>query len=87
MLWPDETDSFTPEPNKYNNIWFARDLKLMSYELMTEPVLVVVSESSLDTGSILQPVGVNIANDHFSECRICILLQGGYPLSLVLFIA
>ena len=65
LLWPDETDSFTPAPNKYDNIWFARDLKLMSYELMTEPVLVVVSESSLETGSILQPVGVNIANDHF----------------------
>ena len=65
LLWPNETDSFTPQPDRYDNIWFARDVKLMSDELWTEPVLIVATESSIESKTIMQPVGVNIANDHF----------------------
>lgn len=64
--WPDETDSFTPEPERNRNIWFARDVAQMARELGTEPVLVVARsvEPALE-GVVQDPVGItNIPNDH-----------------------
>lgn len=63
LLWPDEADGFTPEPNLPRNIWFARDLDAMAAALDAEPVLVVARASSLE-GAWPAPVTVNIANDH-----------------------
>ena len=66
LLWPDEHDRFfTPEPE--GSLWFARDLAAMAGELKTEPVLVVVRESSFDAPNIHRwPVdGADVPNDHF----------------------
>lgn len=41
LLWPNETDGYTPEPDMGRNIWFARDVDKMAAVLGTEPVLVV----------------------------------------------
>ena len=41
VFWPNETDWFTPEMDQTRNIWFARDLDLMSAALQTEPVMIV----------------------------------------------
>ena len=41
ILWPDETDSFTPPPDRVRNIWFARDLPKMAKALETREILVV----------------------------------------------
>jgi surfeit locus 1 family protein len=64
LLWPDETDGFTSPPDRAKNIWFARDVALMSQALETEPILVVVAASDDPTGPTPLPVGVNIRNDH-----------------------
>lgn len=66
LHWPDETDSFTPEPERDRNIWFARDVELMSRELDTEPVLVVARSSKPALTGVTQvPIGItNIPNDH-----------------------
>ena len=63
LHWPDETDSFTPDPNLERNIWFARDVAAMARALDTEPVLVVVRDTSLP-GARALPVSVDIPNDH-----------------------
>jgi surfeit locus 1 family protein len=64
LLWPQETDSFTSEPDRAKNIWFARDVPLMSQELETQPVM-LVTEASDDPGQpVPLPVSVNIPNDH-----------------------
>ena len=63
LLWPDETDSFTPDPNLDRNIWFARDVEPMAAALGTEPVLVVARDMSLG-GTSLQPVTVDMPNRH-----------------------
>ena len=66
LHWPDEVDSFIPEPDPARNIWFARDLPAMAAALNTEPLLVVVREGALPDPKIM-PLPVSSArlpNDH-----------------------
>ena len=67
LHWPDEIDSYTPEPDLKAGIWFARDIAKMAEHLNTEPVLVVLRETS-QTDNGLTPLPVDssgIPNDHF----------------------
>lgn len=64
LLWPDETDSFTPPPDEGAGIWFARDLPAMAAALGTEPVLVVLSTPMTGDWPRPVPVTVNLPNDH-----------------------
>lgn len=64
LLWPDETDGFTSEPDRDANIWFARDVDLMAQALGTEPLMIVTAASDDAEGPMPLPVGVNIPNDH-----------------------
>ena len=64
LFWPNETDGFTPEANLSKNIWFARDIELMSVMLKTEPIMVVITKSSLDHGAKMQSLDVNLPNNH-----------------------
>ncbi len=64
LHWPDETDSFTPQPDAARGIWFARDVPSMAAALATEPVLIVARS---DTGDGIAPVPVDttgIPNNH-----------------------
>ena len=53
LYWPDETDGFTPAPDRAANIWFARDLGPMAEALGTEPLLVVAESHSGSPGESL----------------------------------
>ncbi len=64
LIWPDETDGFTPDPDVVNNMWFARDVELMSRTLDTTPIMVVAIASDPQLAPRPWPVGVNIPNDH-----------------------
>jgi len=66
LLWPNETDGFTPDTNMEKNIWFARDANKMAQHFGTESFLIVarVIEQG-DYGALPQPIGLNIPNDHF----------------------
>ena len=66
LLWPNEIDSFTPDPNIEKNIWFGRDLMRMSEYLDTDPILMVARKTSPPSEILPQRVGVNIANNHLS---------------------
>ncbi len=85
LLWPDETDGFTPPPDTGRNIWFARDVAAMATALGTEPVLVVVRTVDPAPGLItpLPVTTVGIANDHlqyaitwFSLCFVWLGMTG-----------
>ena len=66
LHWPDETDGWTPEPDREKNVWFARDVPLMAEALGTEPLLVVASRVEPDLGTIPMPVDSSaIPNDHW----------------------
>lgn len=46
LHWPDEVDSYTPDPDPVADLWFARDVPRMAAILGTEPVLVIARDSS-----------------------------------------
>ncbi|MCV2871871.1 SURF1 family protein [Defluviimonas sp. WL0050] len=66
LLWPDDSDSFTPPPDQKTGLWFARDVAAMSESVKTLPVLVVVrTEEGDDQGIVPVPVDTSaIPNDH-----------------------
>lgn len=66
LLWPNETDSYTPPPDAKSGLWFARDVDAMATALGTEPVMVVLAAASGDAQGI-DPTPVDtsaIINDH-----------------------
>ena len=66
LHWPDEVDNFTPEPDLENNIWFARDVERVASALQTEPILIILKESTLKDQNI-KPMPIDtthIPNDH-----------------------
>ncbi|MDO6520158.1 SURF1 family protein [Shimia thalassica] len=66
LHWPEEIDSFTPENDITGNIWFARDVPAMAAALDTEPVLVILRETS-ENDTTVTPLPVDssgIPNDH-----------------------
>jgi len=66
LHWPDETDSFTPEPDAATGMWFVRDAVGMAEALNTEPVMVIARNVVPPTDK-LEPLPVTtegIPNDH-----------------------
>lgn len=66
--WPQEVDSYTPEPDEARDIWFARDVDRMAEKLGTEPALLVLRSAS-PASSEITPLPVSragIPNDHLS---------------------
>lgn len=66
VYWPDRIDSFTPEPEPANNLWFVRDVPALAEHLGTEPILVVARElSQPDPGVTPLPIDTSgVPNDH-----------------------
>lgn len=66
LQWPQETDSFTPDPDLTNNIWFARDVIALSQALGTRAIMIVAREVTGDDPAVAPfPVDTSrIPNDH-----------------------
>ena len=70
MLWPEEVDSFTPDPNFEKNIWFARDAGKLAQAFgiaQPDPYIIVVRQV-VQGGYHTEPVaiGVDVPNDHLN---------------------
>lgn len=66
LHWPQEMDSFTPEPELSKKLWFARDVEAMANVLGTEQVLIVArSVDPAIAGVTLMPIDTaSVANSH-----------------------
>ncbi len=64
IFFPNETDSFTPEPNFNKNIWFSRDLEEISSYLSTLPIMVILSSKINEESLIITPLTPNFVNNH-----------------------
>ncbi|MEM6408336.1 MAG: SURF1 family protein [Pseudomonadota bacterium] len=76
LHWPEEIDSFTPEPDIASNIWFARDVPEMARQLGAEPLLIVARSETPRTPGV-SPVPVTptgIPNDHLQYAITWFLL-------------
>jgi surfeit locus 1 family protein len=66
LIWPDDVNSSTPEPDLANNFWFGRDVVAMAEVLDTEPVM-VVARTTPDPRLTALPIGtIGIKNDHLN---------------------
>ncbi|MGB8623540.1 MAG: SURF1 family protein [Paracoccaceae bacterium] len=76
LHWPDETDSFTPDPEIDKNLWFARDVSAMADQMGTEPVLIVARriDPPSDTISPLPVDTSGIPNNHLQYAITWFLL-------------
>lgn len=74
LVWPQETDSFTSEPDREKNIWFARDVPLMAEALGTLPVMLVSASSNPSGTPTPMPATINIPNDHLQYAITWFLL-------------
>lgn len=66
LLWPIDSDSFTPAPDLNRNLWFSRDIEPIAVYLGTEEVM-IVARSDEPAIQGLSPVPINTAdikNDH-----------------------
>ena len=84
LLWPNETDYFTPEPNLEKNIWFSRDLEKMAAFLETEKILIVATKLQQVSNFNIQGPTVNIPNNHF-QYAITWFLMGGLWLAMSIY--
>jgi surfeit locus 1 family protein len=76
LIWPDDQNAQTPEPDLGANIWFARNVDTMSAALDTLPLMVVASRTTpADTRLTALPVNTaTIKNDHFEYAVTWFLL-------------
>ena len=87
LLWPDEADGWTPEPDEASGIWFARDLPAMAAELGVEPLLVVARQIDPAGPTVPMPVGIQgIPNDHLGYAITWFMLAIGWALMTGLLI-
>jgi len=63
LVWMQDVPAFPPDLDK--NIWFSRPPAELAEVLDTEPVLVVLRQTSLAGGPLPMAIGVNIPNSHF----------------------
>ena len=61
LHWPDETDSYTPPADLAANIWYARNVELMSAALKTLPIMVVLTDNPINGSSVI-PLPINTAS-------------------------
>ena len=76
LHWPDEIDSFTPEPDLAANLWFARDLPAMAAHLKTEPILIIARQMT-QTDPPVTPLPLSaegIPNNHLQYAITWFLL-------------
>ncbi|MFC7705662.1 SURF1 family protein [Plastorhodobacter daqingensis] len=74
LHWPQDSDSYTPEPDAVRGFWFARDVPRMAEALGTEPLLVILREGAEDG---IEPLPVDtsaIPNDHLNYAVTWFLL-------------
>lgn len=88
LHWPDEVDGFTPDPDRDEGLWFARDIPSLSDELGTEPLLIVAR--STDEGvPAVTPLPVDttgIPNDHLQYAITWFLLAAVWAVMSVYLI-
>ncbi|MCF7697831.1 SURF1 family protein [Loktanella sp. M215] len=87
LLWPDETDSWTPAPDEKTGIWFARDLPAMAAVLDAQPLLLVARRIDPASPTVPMPVGIQgIPNDHLGYAITWFMLAIGWALMTGLLI-
>lgn len=74
LMWPRDSNEYTPPPDTKTGMWFGRDAEAMAAVLQTEPVFIVAREPTGD-GIEAMPVDTStIPNDHWGYAITWFLL-------------
>ena len=74
LMWPRDSNQYTPPPDAKTGLWFARDAQAMAALLKTEPTFIVAREPTGD-GIEAMPVDTSsIPNDHWGYAITWFLL-------------
>ena len=83
LMWPQDSDSYTPPPDPATGIWFARDALAMAAALHTEPTFIVAAEPTGD-GIMAMPVDTSaIPNNHWGYAITWFLLAAVWAVMTV----
>ena len=75
LLWPADSDSFTPAPDLARGLWFSREVGPIAAHLGTEPVLIVARQDTPVPGLIPVPINSrDVKNDHLGYAITWFLL-------------
>lgn len=75
LMWPDDADGYTPEPDRGRNLWFSRAVDPLATFLQTEPVLIIARADARVPGLIGIPVNsADVKNDHLGYAITWFLL-------------
>jgi surfeit locus 1 family protein len=65
LMWPRDSNAYTPPPDEKTGLWFARDAEAMAAKLGTEALMIVAREPTGD-GIEAMPIDTSsIPNDHW----------------------
>jgi surfeit locus 1 family protein len=76
LHWPDEVDEYTPDPDVTRDIWFAREVSVLSEALNADPILIIAREI-IPSSEKVSPIPISssgIPNDHLQYAITWFLL-------------
>lgn len=85
LRWPQERSSFTPEPNRAEGLWFAREVDSLAEELDAKPVLLVQGASDAPGWPKPLPETLDLPNDHLGYAITWFALAAIWLVMSVLF--
>lgn len=65
LMWPRDSNAYTPPPDEKTGLWFARDATAMAALLNTEAVIIVAREPTGDGIDAMPVDTASIPNDHW----------------------
>lgn len=75
LLWPADSDSYTPAPDLEHGLWFSREVGPIAAHLGTEPVLIVARQDARVPGLLPRPIAsAEVKNDHLGYAVTWFLL-------------
>lgn len=75
LLWPEDSDSYTPPPDLGRGLWFSRDAAPIAAHLGAEPFLIVARADHATPGLTPRPIdSALVKNDHLGYAVTWFLL-------------
>jgi surfeit locus 1 family protein len=78
LMWPRDSDAYTPPPDAKTGLWFARDAVAMAAKLNTEVTFVVANASTGDGIEAMAVDTSSIPNDHWGYAITWFLLASAW---------
>ncbi|MEM1345275.1 MAG: SURF1 family protein [Pseudomonadota bacterium] len=85
LFWPEGGDSFTPEPDLADNLFFSREVPPLAAALNTKEILIVADTHSLGPRPLAERLGVNLPNNHRGYAYTWFSLAAVWAVMCVLF--